>query len=121
LRNFSHYLAGVIHGDQFVILDQFSKARASRFDMCVFDTASCLTNLQAWDRFLYVYKDLIKNLTNLSLEKDPEEEAEALANQKAGSSVNSGIPSGNRMLIVKCVWSFLNVFLFYFVLQVLES
>jgi len=73
-------IEGVIHGDQFVILDQFSKA---------------------WDRFLYVYKDLIKNLTNLSLEKDPEEEAEALANQRAGPSSNSGTPAGNRMLIVK--------------------
>ncbi len=77
--------------------------------------------MQAWDRFLYVYKDLIKNLTNLSLEKDPEEEAEALANQRAGPSSNSGTPAGNRMLIVKCVWSYLNGFLSYFVLQVLES
>ena len=31
LHDVSHYLAGVIHGDPYVFLDEFSKARAARF------------------------------------------------------------------------------------------
>ena len=55
---------GVIHGDQYEILDQFSKvsfffARRNAFSV---------TRMQAWDRFLVVYKDLIMCLkSNLVL------------------------------------------------------
>ena len=59
---------GVIHGDQYEILDQFSKvsfffARRNAFSV---------TRMQAWDRFLVVYKDVIFFLkTNLVLEPLP--------------------------------------------------
>jgi hypothetical protein len=65
----------------------------------VFDGA---TSTQAWDRFLFVYKDLIKNLkhsSQLSLEVDPAE----IPSAKGGA--------------FQCVYSHLVlcVFLFYFV------
>jgi hypothetical protein len=41
--------------------------------MSVFYTAFCLTNEQAWDRFLQVYKDIIRLILDLSLEADPED------------------------------------------------
>ena len=52
--------------------------------------------MQAWDRFLYVYRDLIKNLTRLSLQVDPEEaQAVAIALSKRGTAVpksnNAGV------------------------------
>jgi hypothetical protein len=46
-----------------------------------------VTRMQAWDRFLYVYRDLIKNLTRLSLQRDPEEvQAVADALSKKGAA-----------------------------------
>jgi len=50
-------IEGVIHGNQYEILDQFSKA---------------------WERFVTIYLDLIKNIVHLSLEADPEEREELL-------------------------------------------
>ena len=48
--------------------------------------------MQAWDRFLYVYRDLIKNLTRLSLQVDPEE-AQAVAIALASAlATSSAIP-----------------------------
>ena len=41
--------------------------------MSVFYTAFCLTNVQAWDRFLQVYKDIIRLILGLTLEADPED------------------------------------------------
>ena len=84
---------GVIHGDQYEILDQFSKvsfffARRNAFSV---------TRMQAWDRFLYVYRDLIKNLTRLSLQIDPEE-AQAVAN--AQSKRGTAAPKSNNAGLV---------------------
>jgi hypothetical protein len=81
LRNVSHYLAGVIHGDQYVILDQFSKARASRFHVSTLCTTSRLTNAQAWGIFLHVYKHIMTFLLGvLSLEVDPQDATREHAN-----------------------------------------
>jgi hypothetical protein len=63
LHDVSHYLAGVIHGDPYVFLDEFSKARA------------------AWGIFLHVYKDIIRLLVRgLSLEVDPHDATRTCAN-----------------------------------------
>jgi hypothetical protein len=81
LRNVSHYLAGAIHGDQYEILHQFSKARAARFHVSALYTTSRLTNAQAWDIFLRVYKHIIRLLVHgLSLEVDPNDAAHTYAN-----------------------------------------
>jgi hypothetical protein len=51
-----------------------------------------------------VYKDLVKILTHLSLEVDPEElkeVTEAMGKKKSGAS--GGPPSGQGHFIVKCV------------------
>jgi hypothetical protein len=81
LRNVSHYLAGVIHGDQHEFLHQFSKARAARFHVSAFYTTSRLTNAQTWDRFVLVYKDIIRLLVHgLSLEVDPHDATHLYAN-----------------------------------------
>ena len=81
LRNVSHHLADVIHGDHFVILEQFSKARTSRFHVSALCTTSRLTNAQAWDRFVLVYKDIMKLLLGgLSLEADTQEATQMHAN-----------------------------------------
>ena len=58
-------IEGVIHGNQYEILDQFSKA---------------------WERFVTIYLDLIKNIVHLSLEADPEEREELL--KSAGQAKN---------------------------------
>ena len=64
-----------------MILDEFSKARAARFHVSALYTTSRLTNAQAWDRFLYVYKDIIRLLVHgLSLEADPHDATHLYAN-----------------------------------------
>jgi hypothetical protein len=81
LHDVSHYLADVIHGDHFEILDQFSKARAPRFHVSALCTSSRLTNAQTWHRFVLVYKDIMRLLLRgLSLEGDPQDATQTYAN-----------------------------------------
>ncbi len=62
-------IEGVVHSNQYEILDVFSKA---------------------WGRFVSIYIDLIKSLTHLSLEADPEER-EQLMKSMDKSSQSKGV------------------------------
>jgi hypothetical protein len=59
---------------------------------------------QAWDRFLYVYKVMIKNITHFSLEMDPEELAKQTKDPSSRPKMGSmGVPTGSTSIKIKCV------------------
>ncbi len=61
-------------------------------------------HVQAWDRFVYVYKVIIKNITHFSLEMDPEEWEKLAADSAVKPKVGVlGIMNVNMAFKVKCV------------------
>ena len=71
----SCYRVGVIHGDQYEILEQFSKASACKrhFYARAQRIALTFSHAQAWDRFLSTYKFIMKFFAHFSLEEDEQE------------------------------------------------